>query len=90
LDRAAFHRKKKLKELARRQGARVLFLPAHSPDLNPIEQARATMKRELAGILPGTDGLVSAMPQYFLRYTLLYNYWTELLCAIQFYGQVGN
>jgi transposase len=68
LDRAAFHRKKKPKGLARRHGARVLFLPANSLDLNPIEKTRANIKRETADILRVTDDLVPAISQYFLRY----------------------
>jgi hypothetical protein len=38
LDRASFHRKTKLKNLARRHGMKIFFSPAYSPNLNPIEK----------------------------------------------------
>ncbi|MDR3349406.1 MAG: transposase, partial [Acidaminococcales bacterium] len=37
VDKAAFHRKSKLVPLAEKHGHRPIFLPAHSPELNPIE-----------------------------------------------------
>ena len=47
MDNASFDRKKKLKNLGRRHGLKVLFLPAYSPDLNLIEKTWAKMKRAL-------------------------------------------
>ncbi|MDR1488503.1 MAG: transposase, partial [Holosporales bacterium] len=38
MDNARFHRRKELEKLAKDAGCIVLFLPAYSPDLNPIEQ----------------------------------------------------
>lgn len=38
MDNASFHPKKKLRDLARRHGIKVLFLPPYSPDYNPIEK----------------------------------------------------
>jgi len=37
LDNARFHRKKAVQRILQKVGCRVLFLPAYSPDLNPIE-----------------------------------------------------
>jgi len=37
LDNARFHRKKAVQRILNKVGARALFLPAYSPDLNPIE-----------------------------------------------------
>jgi hypothetical protein len=44
MDNARFHREKVLKAMAEKAGCRVLFLPAYSPDLNPIEQEWANLK----------------------------------------------
>ena len=41
LDNLAVHKSKKAAECLKRRGAWFLFLPAYSPDLNPIEQAFA-------------------------------------------------
>lgn len=65
MDRASFHRKKKLANLARRHGVKVLFLPAYSPDLNPIKKTWANMKKALIDILPHTDNLQMAVYDYF-------------------------
>ena len=57
MDNASFHRKKKLKNLARRHSVKLLFLPAYSPDFNPIENTWANMKRALPDILSGSENL---------------------------------
>jgi hypothetical protein len=65
MDNAAFHRKKKLKSLARRHGLKLLFLPAYSPDLNPIEKTWANLKNALVDILPNAENLPFAIYNYF-------------------------
>ena len=45
LDNASFHRDQRLIPLLEAAGHRVLWLPPYSPDLNPIEQVWAWMKR---------------------------------------------
>jgi len=57
MDNASFHRKKKLRNLTRRHGMRLLFLPAYSPDFNPIENTWANMKRFLVDALPDSGNL---------------------------------
>jgi transposase len=47
LDNLAVHKSKKAAACLKRQGAWFLFLPAYSPDLNPIEQAFAKIKAHL-------------------------------------------
>jgi len=47
MDNASFHRKAALRELCRKAGVHLLFLPTYSPDLNPIEKCWANMKRAL-------------------------------------------
>jgi len=51
LDNATFHRKSVLSELADREQCMVMFLPAYSPDLNPIESKWSWLKRTLRKIL---------------------------------------
>ena len=51
MDNATHHPKKKLINLARRHGIRLLFLPPYSPDYNPIEKDWANMKKELVEIM---------------------------------------
>ena len=52
LDNATFHRKSILPSLAAQKNCTVLFLPAYSPDLNPIEKKWAWLKKRLRKILP--------------------------------------
>jgi hypothetical protein len=65
LDKAYFHRKTKLKNLARRHGMKILFLPAYSPDYNPIEKDWANMKNALVDTLSEYNDVPSAVYDYF-------------------------
>jgi transposase len=65
MDNASFHPKKKLRNLARRHGIKLLFLPPYSPDFNPIEKTWANMKRGLIDIIRHCNDLPSAIYQYF-------------------------
>ena len=47
LDNLAAHKSEKAAQCLRQKGAWFLFLPAYSPDLNPIEQAFAKLKAYL-------------------------------------------
>lgn len=47
LDNLAVHKSKKAAQCLRQKGAWFLFLPAYSPDLNPIEQALSKLKVHL-------------------------------------------
>ena len=47
LDNLAVHKSEKAAQCLRQRGAWFLFLPAYSPDLNPIEQAFAKIKAHL-------------------------------------------
>jgi len=44
MDNAKFHRKTMLYALAESHGCKIIFLPAYSPDLNPIENLWANLK----------------------------------------------
>jgi transposase len=47
LDNLAVHKSERAAECLREHGAWFLFLPAYSPDLNPIEQAFSKLKAHL-------------------------------------------
>ena len=55
MDNASHHQKKKLTNIARRHGMKLLFLPTYSPDLNPIEKDWANMKKDLVEIMKRED-----------------------------------
>jgi len=44
MDNLAAHKSKAAEKAIRARGARILFLPPYSPDLNPIEMAFAKLK----------------------------------------------
>jgi len=66
MDNASFHRKKKLRNLAKRHGMKLLFLPPYSPDYNPMENSWANMKSSLVDLLPDMQNLDSAIYSYFV------------------------
>jgi len=65
LDNATHHPKKKLANIARRHGLKLLFLPAYSPDFNLIEKDWANMKKALVDILPNCSNLEQGIYRYF-------------------------
>jgi len=65
MDNAKFHRKAELGKLAEEAGVGLLFLPAYSPDFNPIEKSWANMKRRLRDTLPSFHSVSAAIYDYF-------------------------
>lgn len=62
LDNLAVHKSARAAECLRKVGAWFLFLPAYSPDLNPIEMAFAKLKAHLRAANARTfDTLVTAL-----------------------------
>ena len=47
LDNASFHKSAKLEIMAKKNGHRLLYLPAYSPDFNPIEHWWFKIKNEI-------------------------------------------
>lgn len=50
MDNLGAHRPKRIRELIESRGCELLYLPAYSPDLNPIEEAFAKVKHILRKI----------------------------------------
>lgn len=46
MDNAIFHKSQETRELIKQAGCSLLFLPPYSPELNPIEQTWANIKRQ--------------------------------------------
>jgi transposase len=62
MDNLSAHKGAAIRELIEAAGGRVLFLPAYSPDFNPIEPAFAKVKAHLRGAAARTfDALVAAI-----------------------------
>ena len=52
MDNLGAHRPKWVRELIEQRGCKLLYLPAYSPDLNPIEEALTKIKYLLRKIVP--------------------------------------
>lgn len=62
MDNLSSHKRKRIRELIEDAGARLVFLPAYSPDLNPIELVFAKVKQLLRSMACRTrDALWKAM-----------------------------
>jgi transposase len=57
MDNAAFHKSHETKRLIEEAGCRIFFLPPYSPDLNPIEQFWANLKKKVREFLEQIEGL---------------------------------
>ena len=72
MDNASFHKNHRIQELIEAKGARLLFLPTYSPDLNPIEKCWANFKRALRKIIKQAksfkDAITEALYQTYPGY----------------------
>ena len=64
LDNLAAHKRPRVARIIRRRGARVVFLPPYSPDLNPIEKMWSKIKSILRALRPRTPGELHAAITY--------------------------
>jgi transposase len=70
MDNLASHKVAGVKEAIERAGATLRYLPAYSPDLNPIEQAFAKLKAALRKAAARTfDALIEAIAQALADFT---------------------
>jgi transposase len=60
MDNLGSHKGKAIRALIRAAGAKLLFLPKYSPDLNPIEQVFAKLKHLLRKAAPRTGEAICA------------------------------
>ena len=60
MDNLGSHKAKAVRRAIRRAGARLLFLPKYSPDLNPIEQLFAKLKHHLRRDQPRSRDTICA------------------------------
>ncbi|MCI9669807.1 MAG: IS630 family transposase, partial [Oscillospiraceae bacterium] len=65
MDNASFHSRKRLVCVAQNAECRLLFLPPYSPELNPIENFWAWLKRFLRKILPYEPSFDDALSTAF-------------------------
>ena len=61
LDNAAVHNKQELNEIAVFNGINIIFLPAYSPDLNPIEKCWTNFKKKLRKIIKELESFKDAI-----------------------------
>ena len=62
MDRLSAHRDPAVRELIEAVGARLLYLPPYSPDLNPIEEMWSKVKQHLRSVQARThDDLIATM-----------------------------
>lgn len=66
LDNASFHKSVKSQKLVEAAGCKLLFLPAYSPDLNPIEKYWANMKVKVRELLPKVTKFTDALDRAIL------------------------
>ena len=63
LDNLGSHKGKAVRQIVRKAGARLFFLPPYSPDLNPIEQLFSKIKPIMRNVVERT---VKALTPYKL------------------------
>ena len=69
-DNLQSHKRRTVREVLRRVGAKLLFLPKYSPDLNPIEQVFAKLKQSLRKAAARTqDAVCEAIGALLDRFT---------------------
>ena len=70
LDNLAAHKRAKVAEIVHARGARIMFLPPYSPDLNPIEKMWSKIKSILRSLEPRTiEELHAAITYAFSKVT---------------------
>lgn len=65
MDNASFHKSPVLAMEAKKYGVEIIYLPAYSPDLNPIEKFWANLKRNIRKIIKKCRNLQDAITQAF-------------------------
>ena len=61
MDNATFHKSELTKSLIEQANCKLVFLPAYSPDLNPIEKFWANLKNKIKKIISNFSTLADAV-----------------------------
>ncbi len=64
-DNATFHKSELTKHLIEQANCKLVFLPAYSPDLNPIEKFWANLKNKIKKIISNFSTLAEAVDYVF-------------------------
>jgi transposase len=67
MDNASIHKPSRIREMIENVGRQLLYLPPHSPDLNPIQHDWAWLKNQLSH-------LSRHATNYFERFSLSVNF----------------
>jgi transposase len=70
-DNASFHKSNQLKELVEAHGHTMLFLPAYSPDLNPIEHKWQELKQNLRAFYDDSADFMENLCRQLVRLSSL-------------------
>ena len=65
MDNATFHKSELTKSLIEQANCKLVFLPAYSPDLNPIEKFWANLKNKIKKIISNFSTLADAVDYVF-------------------------
>lgn len=65
MDNAAFHKSPNTSKLISEAGCALIFLPAYSPDLNPIEKFWANLKKKIKNDIALFESLALAIDHAF-------------------------
>ena len=76
LDNASFHKDQELYDIVAKHGCKLIYLPAYSPDLNPIESCWAHMKRWIKDKISEFGQLYEAIKRFFLITSINTFYYT--------------
>lgn len=72
MDNASFHKSEKTRILIEKRGARLLYLPPYSPDLNPIENYWALLKLYVRKYNSSFDIFYQILDEFMSREKWLY------------------
>lgn len=70
MDNASFHRGKKLEKLFEKYNHKLVFLPAYSPELNPIENMWGTIKQNLRSYYDYSKNLFENLSFWVCEFTV--------------------
>jgi transposase len=88
MDNLGAHKTDRVHKLIEQEGCKLLFLPAYSPDLNPIEVAFSKVKAHLKKAAARTkEALVEAISEALSAVTLRYAAGWFVHCGHELEGQ---